>query len=163
MSSYRCNFSLGNERYVQVCEWKGELRVDLREFRQDKPTKKGISLTLMRWKNFLDLLDYLDEALKEKKSYNCHLGGNVYCSVTENSVYVDIRQHWKPATEVVPTKKGLCLRPKEFSRLKELLPEINRTLPELDAVVPCHIQGDHINQLGMLRCSECNPDDFTNW
>ena len=163
MSSYRCKFTLGNNRYVQVCEWKGELRVDLREWNLDKPTKKGISLTLMRWKEFLDQLDYLDEALKEKKSYNRHLGGNVNVTVTENSVYVDIRQHWKPATEVVPTKKGLCLRPKEFSLLKQLLPEINRTLPELDAVVPCYLQVDHMNQLGMLDCSECNPDNNTGW
>ena len=47
----REKFSLGNERYVQVNEWRGELRVDIRELKDDKPTKKGISLTLMRWKN----------------------------------------------------------------------------------------------------------------
>ena len=22
---------------------------------------------------------------------------------------------------------------------------------------------DHMNQLGALRCSECNPNDFQNW
>lgn len=38
----------GNRSFVQVCEWNGELRVDLREWDNDKPTKKGISLTLMR-------------------------------------------------------------------------------------------------------------------
>lgn len=154
---------MGNDRYVQVCEWNGELRVDLREWSRDKPTKKGISLTLMRWKNFLDLLDHVNEALKNKRAYHCHLGGNVNCNVTENSVYVDLRQYWKPAEEVVPSKKGLCLRPGEFSRLKELLLEINRTIPELDTVVPCYLKIDHMNQLGMLRCSECNPDNFTNW
>ena len=43
----RCKLDLGNNRYVQVVKWKGELRVDLREWNDDKPTKKGISLTLM--------------------------------------------------------------------------------------------------------------------
>ena len=39
----RCRMSLGNDRYVEVKEWKGEVRVDLRECKDDKPTKKGIS------------------------------------------------------------------------------------------------------------------------
>ena len=28
------------DRYIEVTEWKGELRVDLREWKADKPTKK---------------------------------------------------------------------------------------------------------------------------
>ena len=63
----RCRMSLGNDRYVEVKEWKGELRVDLREWKDDKPTKKGISLTLMRWKNWVDSLEYTDQARAEKK------------------------------------------------------------------------------------------------
>lgn len=163
MANLRCKFNLGNERYVQVNEWKGEMRVDIREWKDDTPTKKGISLTLMRWKNFVDQLEYVDQALEDKKSYGNHLGGNVYCNVGENSVCVDIRQYWKPQEEVVPTKKGLCLRPNEYQRLKEVLPEVGRTLPELDAVVPCYAQSDHANQIGAMICPECNPNDFMNW
>ena len=43
----RCRFSLGKDPFIEVTEWKGELPVDLREWKDDKPTKKGISLTLM--------------------------------------------------------------------------------------------------------------------
>ena len=64
---------------------------------------------------------------------------------------------------MVPTKKGLCLRPLEYSALKELLPEIGKVLPELDASVPCYMQSDHMNQLGALQCSECSPNDYENW
>ena len=81
MDSKNVTFSLGNYRYVNVCEWKGEKRVDLREWENDKPTKKGISLTLMRWKNLVDALDNVDEALQNNSSYSLHLGGNVYCTV----------------------------------------------------------------------------------
>ena len=81
----RCRMSLGNDRYVEVKEWKGELRVDLREWKGDKPTKKGISLTLMRWKNWVDSLEYADQARAEKKPYMGHLWGNVYCTDTEGS------------------------------------------------------------------------------
>ena len=73
--------SLGNDRYVRVKESKGALRVDLREWKDDKPTKKGISLTLMRWKNWVDSLEYANQARAEKKPYMGHLGGNVYCTV----------------------------------------------------------------------------------
>ena len=43
------------------------------------------------------------------------------------------------------------------------LTEIGRALPELDGVVPCYVQSDHMNQLGALRCLECNPNDYQNW
>ena len=107
MSNFRCSFSLGNDWYVEVNEWKWELRVDLREWKDDKPTKKGISLSLMRWKNWDKQIEYADAALQEKKSYGYHIGGNVYCNVAENGVCVDIRQYWKPQEELVPTKKGI--------------------------------------------------------
>ena len=159
----RCKLSLGSDRYIEVKEWKGELRVDLREWKDDKLTKKGISLTLMRWKNWVEHLEYDDQVRAEKKNYTSHLGGNVYCTVTEGSPCMDIRQYWKPKDEVIPTKKGSCLRPIEYSVLKELIPVIGTTLPELDGVVPCYMQSDHMNQLGALQCSECNPNDFANW
>ena len=161
MSTFRG--SLGNGRVAEVTEWKGEKRVDLREWQDDTPTKKGISLTLMRWKNWVDYIEYLDQALADKTAYSNHLGGNVYCTVTEGSGCVDIRQYWKPEEELNPTRKGLCLRPLEYQRLKDLIPEIGQTLPELDAVVPCYLQSDHMNQLGMLQCPECNPNDCSNW
>ena len=158
----RCRMSLDNDRYVEVKEWKGELRVDLREWKDDKPTKEGISLTLMQWKNWVDSLENAYQARAEKKHYMGHLGGNVYCTVTEGSSCIDIRQ-WKPKDELVPTKKGLCLRPIEYSALKELVPQIGTTLQELDRVVPCYMHSDHMKQLGAFQCSECNPNDFANW
>ena len=56
----------------------------------------------------------------------------MYCTVAENNVCLDIRQNWKPEEDVIPIKKGICLRPLEYVRLKELLPEIGNALPELN-------------------------------
>ena len=42
----RCRFSLGNARFIEVTEWKGELRVDPREWKDDKPTIKRYQLNL---------------------------------------------------------------------------------------------------------------------
>ena len=61
-------------------------------------------------------------ALDIKTSYEYHIDGNVYCTIAENGVCVDIRQYWKPGDQVVPTTKGIYLRPSEYVRLKELLP-----------------------------------------
>ena len=96
------------------------------------------SLTLMRWKNWVDYLEYADQARTEKQNYKSHLGGNVYCTITEGSACMDIRQYWKPQEEVIPTKKGLYLRPLEYIAVQELLTEIGRALPELEGVVPCY-------------------------
>lgn len=139
------NISLGNVRYVKVGEWKGEKRVDLREWDKDKPTKKGISLTLMRWKNFVDSLEQVGEALAKGTAYQCHLGGNVYCTVKEGNPCVDIRQFWKPSEDVVPTRKGLCLRQLDYRRLKKILSDIGEVIPELSSFVPCAFQSDHAN------------------
>ena len=76
---------------MEVNEWKGQLRVDIRKWKEDKPTKKGNSLSLMRWKNWANRQEYTDKVLEEKKSYGYHIGGNVYCNIAENGVCVDIR------------------------------------------------------------------------
>ena len=111
----------------------------------------------------MNYLEYADQARTEKQNYKSHLGENVYCTITKGSACMDIRQYWKQQEDVVPTKKGLCLRPLEYIAFKELLAEIGRALPELDRVIPCYVQSDHINQLGALRCSESNPNIYENW
>ena len=64
---------------------------------------------------------------------------------------------------MVPTKKGLCLRPIEYNAMKELVNELGRALSQLDVVVPCYMQSDHMYQLGTLQCLECNLIDYENW
>ncbi len=147
---------------MKVCEWKGELRVDIREWNEGKPTKKGISLTLSRWKILVENFDEIDESKKEGRQFGQHLGGNVYCELKPNG-HVDIRKYWKPADESVPTKKGIYLRPDEYAELKKVAGDVGSVTPELSGVVPCFLSSDHANQLGMLTCPECNPNDFQNW
>ena len=91
---------------------------------------------MTRWKNCIDYFEYADQARTEKQKYKSHLGGKIYCTLTEGSSCMNIRLHWKPHEEAVPTKKWLCLR----------------ALPELDGVVHCYIQSDQRNQLGALQC-----------
>lgn len=154
MESLRVQFDLGNARKVKVCTWKEEIRIDLREYDADKPTKKGISLNRDQWKRWVQTIETIDEALERGRDYTDHLGGNVNCTV--KGYCVDIRQFWTPEKDQVPTRKGLCMRPAEYTKLKETVPDVNRALDESE---PCFHQG----QLDMLRCSRCNLDDWVNW
>ena len=49
---------------MEVSEWRGEMQDDIRVWRVDKPTKKCISLTLMRWKNWVNQLESAEKGLK---------------------------------------------------------------------------------------------------
>ena len=60
-------------------------------------------------------------------------------------------------------EKGIIPETPRIRCRQKTLTEIGRVLPELDGVVPCYMQSDHMNQLGALRCSECNPNDYQNW
>lgn len=171
----RCKLALGNNRFVQVVEWKGELRVDLRQWENNYPSKKGVSLNLMQYKNLLAALDLTitpaftndqkELQFKAAKNGSHHLGANVFVSARQDNPCVDIRQYWKPSnyTTIVPTKRGLCLRPTEFKALQSYISDIEKLLPELKDVIPCYMRDDHSNQLGMMSCKNCNPNEFYKW
>ena len=169
MDKTRCNIELGNNRFVKATEWRDEIRIDVREWETKDgkliPTKKGLSLPLSRWKLLVDSFDLVDQALVENKEFSTHLGRNMYCSVKASGVCVDLRQHFLPPqhTDMVPTRKGITLRPSEYAKLKDVACVIGDYVPELSSVVPCPYSSDHLNQLGFLSCPECNPDNFTEW
>lgn len=170
MSSTQCSLELGNERYIQACTLKnGERRVDIREWKSTEncqfPTKKGISLPLQLFKTLTLSTDLIDTALAKKEELNYHVGANIFISVKSDGPCVNIRIYWKPENEenLVPTKKGICLRPLEYGKLKSHLSSIEKAFPELETTEPCFLQEDHQNQLGMLRCAVCNPQEYQNW
>ena len=162
--SPRCKLSLGNGRYVQVTEWKGELRVDIREWNNDLPTKKGIGLNLMQYKNLLAGIEtFIDPAITENKNESFHLGAN---GVRKSQTRQSLRRH----STILDTTFGGCTDQERtlFTTIgvhsfKTFVPEIEKLLPELENVMPCYMQDDHANQEGFLRCKYCNPDGYTNW
>ncbi|KAK3085934.1 hypothetical protein FSP39_010969 [Pinctada imbricata] len=137
MSSLRYSVPLENNRFARVVEWNGEPRVDLREWEcinsePVKATKKGVSLDLIQFKTLTDILqDYVDESLKKKEAISWHLGANVFITVQKDNPCVDIRLYWRPPdkTESVPTRRGLCMRPSEYTTFKQHLEEIKKKPP----------------------------------
>lgn len=86
-------------------------------------------------------------------------------TVQKDSAYINIRQYWLPhnLVYVVPIKKGICLRPSEYTKLKEAASEMGNFVPELSSIVPCPYRLDHMNHLSFLSYPECNPYKYAVW
>jgi hypothetical protein len=173
-NTVRYEKELGDSNFVVVNEYDGQVYVHLRKYNlghgKKYPTKKGAALTPSRWQQFVSRIVDVENAVQklsdgEDVQYTQHLGGNWYVSVTKGFPCVDFRKFWLPegVDQAVPTRKGIALKIVEFKALLGALDDINEHIPELADVVPCSERDDHQNQLGALRCPECNPNDFQNW
>ena len=64
-------FLLDNRKRVTVHKFKGQLKVDIREYYDDngtmKPGKKGLSLNLDNWNKLKEFMDKIDEAIDNIK------------------------------------------------------------------------------------------------
>ena len=59
---------MSNNRFLSVSEFKGKMRVDIREYYlndsgEKKPGKKGISLSLEEWNKLTDAISEIDKAV----------------------------------------------------------------------------------------------------
>jgi hypothetical protein len=127
-----------------------------------RPTRKGVSLPLKRWQQLVFATDMLQRLRETRNSEgSAHLGGNIYASKNSGWLTVDLRLWWKPETEseLKPTRIGICLRASEWSKIMENMGRIQSFIPEMVDVIPCMQSEDHQNQLGFLRCPECNPNN----
>ena len=158
-----------NNRFLSTSTWQGEDRIDIREWNLGEktfPTRKGISLTLSRWKLLSANADEITSTMQGRKNSETHLGGNVFATVSKDFPFrVDIRQFWIPKGEVTPkaTRKGVSLTFQEWKGVVESVKELEEDFPLLKEVVPCLLSEDHQNQEGMLKCAECTPASHAEW
>lgn len=166
----RCRISLDdfNDIFLTVMPYKDVIYIHIRHFTENNgrftPTKKGVTFPMDRWLRFESLLPEIQKYLNnigngEREEMQWHVGGGVYISLTPGFQTVDIRHYWKPedAPEPVPTKKGVTLNHKKFTRLLEVVEQMHQHVPELKDVELCMLSESHQNQLGMLNCPECTP------
>lgn len=105
---------------MTVKPFNNQLRVELRLWvAPNHPTKKGITFTLARLKQFTNVIDEIDQAAKklwtedpELEEKKWHLDGNVIETVNPAYSGVNIRHFWVPEgqTEVTATRRGLVLK-----------------------------------------------------
>lgn len=116
VNNVELSFKVGTNRFLTV----NDPRVDLRKWVvSSHPTKKGITFTLARWKQFTHLIDEIDQAATklwaddpELEMKKWHLGGNVFVTVNPEYSVVDIRHFWVPEgqTELTATRRGLSFK-----------------------------------------------------
>ena len=148
MYSNQCSLELGNQRYIEICTLNnGEARVDLREQTEKYkfPTTKGISLSLELFQSLTLATDMINTAMNKNKDLHYHFGGNIFITVRSDNPCVDIRKYWNPENEVnlVPIKKGICLRPAEYGTLKSHASNLEKEVPQLETIVPRFMCDDH--------------------
>ena len=157
--------NLSVNKRLTVCIWNGEVRIDVRAW-ENFPTKKGLSLTLPRWKTLLTYEDELTTALGQARcgqlnnKVQHHLGGGQFATVSPVSPTLDLRQYFMPddlMKQILPTKKGVVLTRDEWDNLISCIQEINEAVPELESTQICSEKPDHYFHLESLKCGECNP------
>ena len=101
----------------------------------------------------------VDTTMSKNEDLHYYIGGNIFLTVRSDNPCVDIRKYWKPENEenLVPTKKGICLRPAKYVNLKAHVSNLEKEAPQLETIVPCFMRDDHQNQLGLLRLSNMQP------
>ena len=132
-------FSLDNGRFVTVTVFNGQTYVHIRQFKTEGvnvyPTKSGISLLPARFARLSSIADDIDTQIKrlstaEEFSYKRHIGGGVFCEVKSGMYCVNIRRHFvtEGNSNPIPTKVGISLRLTEWSKFKDLIGEIKKTI-----------------------------------
>ena len=92
--------------------------------------------------------------------YRTHLGHNIFVSVTDGYMCVDLRQFYLPYGMEYgaekPTKRGIALRLSEWGQLLKLIGEIESS--RLDSVItlPSNTSVDRPTQMGMLDTCDCS-------
>ena len=119
---------------------------------------------LCRWVWFRENINEIEKAMKKLTSgipvsYRQEIGGGYFVSVTSGFYCVGIRKFFIPhgETEMRAKRQGLAVRLREWSNLKTIMAAIDDAHPTLATSVLCYQRDDHMNQLGALQCSECNP------
>ena len=117
-----------------------------------------------RWARFCQLLDDIDEKVKDLRAdkavqYRAHVGGGYFVSVTKGYKCVDFRKFYLPEgeTEERPTRRGIALRLREWDAMRGIMQSINQSFDSLAKAAPCFEDYDHLNQMAAFQCSECYP------
>jgi hypothetical protein len=133
-----------------------------------KPSRRGVTMPLKRYVTLSHSLEELSKALNEvcqgkEIQLKIHLGDDMYASVQSPYRCVNLRQWFNDAQGVLRPGKGVALNVPVWDKFLLVNADLHDRITELKDTVPCNCQDDHPNQLGMLRCAECNPDSYMDW
>jgi len=158
-------FYLGQDACVEVTEWRGETRVDIRQYQGGYRTKKGVSLTPSRFRLLVQSLRRITDTLEEiigggASEYEYHLGGNVWVYAKAPYQAVQIRKKFLRQGVLMHSPYGISLKSPQWQKLCEATTIIDANFPDIATTVPCIQQEDHRDQISLLWCLECCPNSY---
>ena len=126
-----------------------------------------IDFPLPRLKVLQEEIEQIDQAYPSPAiNWRKHVGGGVYISAGSDADGVRIFE-WQLCENgkgIERTSNGFDLSREQMGRLISTLRYLEtRIIPELEDTLTCIERDDHMNQLGALRCAECNPFDWFSW
>ena len=65
LCTYFKQFDLSSSTKLTVCDYIGKRRIDIRHFTNDRPSIRGIHLTLAEWETFLALFAEIQTAVNK--------------------------------------------------------------------------------------------------
>lgn len=111
---------------LALVEFKGEPRVDIRMYEDDKPTIKGVSLPLDSWTQLSTMRPVVDEFIGDLKagrlsSVEKELGNNFYINLNSPYWIIDLRRKYTTEDgQSFFTKRGVRLHLKGWNELMKL-------------------------------------------
>lgn len=151
----------GVQKIFKISTFKDEIRFDIREWKDGRPTKRGISMKTLRFVAFMQHVEAIGKALKkvmENKVVDerVHIGGPLYASIKDPYWNIDIREFFIDDGVRRPTRRGIKLKRLEWIKLENAIKDIEKVVPETADMSPCYLSDDHQNQFGWMTCRECN-------
>ena len=138
--------TLGDNRYLELREWNGSKKVDLRFWKDGTvPTKEGGSIHLDQWKALCNVSDVIDDFLtrvieKEPADWRYHIG-TTFSSPSRHLTFVFISE-----STLCPPMNGPTVPPREVwiytlengKNWKNPIPLLEEREPELRQLVPLY-------------------------
>ena len=133
-----------------------------------KPTRRGVTMPLKRYVILRDSLEKLSNDLNavclgKNMNSKIHLGANMFASVQSPYRCVNLRQWFQDKNGVNRPGNGVSLTVPMWDKFLLADAGLYTVLPRLNNTLRCMEEADHSNQLGFLKCSECNPESFMDW
>lgn len=153
------DYIIGDKK-ISVIEYGNDTLVELEV---EDELEKCISLDKAKWKFFCDNIENMKVAVKQylirgrEGIYRLHLGKDIFVSVENGVMCVDIRKWFLPKNDVClkPSRRGEALKICEFEELFGTLSNINEDIPYFEGVIPC--QYTHSESGVVEKCDHCLP------
>jgi hypothetical protein len=112
---------------------------------------KTIKFPTKRWAQLVAFEYYIDQNINkllgkvEKVSFQAHIGGGIYVSVTSGFDCVEIKEFYFNEIKSFPcfSRRGIALRFIEWEKLKQTFHQVRLKFPALSATQTCSEGTDH--------------------